>query len=265
MAPTTDLGDAVLQVEEVCHGTFVPLRPKMVSGRSVDQLSSEANAVTCLAHASHDQIAGLYAGRYGTAQARRRGAAHRPEAPRWQPDRQPGHRREGRGEAADVTPRRLRRRSETGRSNPNAHLRFGCRRRRTCRLAGAAQTPPATTPVRARAQQASRATDATAGGQFADLGSGARCSPGASLCWKTRLSGFSRSRSMANKDVDAVTIEVALDDHIAEIDADAQFDAVVRRDAGVPLRHRLLHRDRAAHRISTTLASSTSMPSPVVY
>ena len=51
-------------------------------------------------------------------------------------------------------------------------------------------------------------------------------------------------------DVDAVAIEVvALDDHVAEIDADAQFDAAVRRDAGVPLGHRLLHLDRAAHRI----------------
>ena len=51
-------------------------------------------------------------------------------------------------------------------------------------------------------------------------------------------------------DVDAVAIEVvALDDHIAEIDADAQFDAAVRSGAGVALRHRLLHLDRAAHRI----------------
>ena len=51
-------------------------------------------------------------------------------------------------------------------------------------------------------------------------------------------------------DVDAVAIKVvALDDHIAEIDADAQFDAVARRDIRVPLGHRLLHRDRAAHRI----------------
>ena len=51
-------------------------------------------------------------------------------------------------------------------------------------------------------------------------------------------------------DVDAVAIEVvALDDHIAEIDADAQLDAVVRRDARVPLGHRLLHLDGAAHRI----------------
>jgi hypothetical protein len=38
-------------------------------------------------------------------------------------------------------------------------------------------------------------------------------------------------------------------DHIAEIDADAQFDAAVRRDTGVALGYRLLHRDRAAHRI----------------
>jgi hypothetical protein len=48
----------------------------------------------------------------------------------------------------------------------------------------------------------------------------------------------------------AVAIEViAFDDHVAEIDADAQLDAALRRDAGVSLEHRLLHRDRAAHRI----------------
>jgi len=51
-------------------------------------------------------------------------------------------------------------------------------------------------------------------------------------------------------DVDTVAIEVvALDDHIAEINPDAQFDAAVRRDTRIPLGHRLLHRDRAAHRI----------------
>ena len=55
---------------------------------------------------------------------------------------------------------------------------------------------------------------------------------------------------MANERYDAVAIEVvALDDHIAEIDPDAQFDAALRRDTGVPLGHHLLHRDRAAHRI----------------
>ena len=52
------------------------------------------------------------------------------------------------------------------------------------------------------------------------------------------------------RDVDAVAIKVvALDDHIAEIDADAQFDAIVRSDTGVSLGHRLLHLDLAAHRI----------------
>src|SRR5271170_6958975 len=51
-------------------------------------------------------------------------------------------------------------------------------------------------------------------------------------------------------DVDAVAIEVvALDDHVAEIDPDAQFDAVVRAYTRVVLGHRLLHRDRAAHRV----------------
>ena len=52
------------------------------------------------------------------------------------------------------------------------------------------------------------------------------------------------------RDIDAVAIEiVALDDHIAEIDADAQFDPAIRGDICVPLGHRLLHLDRAAHRI----------------
>ena len=52
------------------------------------------------------------------------------------------------------------------------------------------------------------------------------------------------------RDVDAVAIEVvALDDHIAEIDADAHFDAAVPRDTRVPLGHRLLHFDGATHRI----------------
>jgi hypothetical protein len=51
-------------------------------------------------------------------------------------------------------------------------------------------------------------------------------------------------------DVDAVAIEVvALDDHVAEIDADAQLDTAVSPDAGVALGHRLLHCDRAADRI----------------
>jgi hypothetical protein len=52
------------------------------------------------------------------------------------------------------------------------------------------------------------------------------------------------------RDVDAVAIEiVAVNDHVAEIDADAQLNAVVRRDAAVPVGHRLLHLDRATHRI----------------
>ena len=45
---------------------------------------------------------------------------------------------------------------------------------------------------------------------------------------------------------------IAFDDHVAEVDADAQFDAAVRRDAGVPLEHCLLHRDRAAYRVDDT-------------
>jgi hypothetical protein len=51
-------------------------------------------------------------------------------------------------------------------------------------------------------------------------------------------------------DIDAVVIEVVVrDDHVNEIEADAQFDAAVRRNACVPLGDRLLHLDREAHRV----------------
>jgi hypothetical protein len=41
-----------------------------------------------------------------------------------------------------------------------------------------------------------------------------------------------------SSDVDAISKEiVALDDHVAEIDADAQFDATIGSDPGVPLGH----------------------------
>ena len=50
-------------------------------------------------------------------------------------------------------------------------------------------------------------------------------------------------------DVDAVAhqIAVALLDDVAEMNADAEFDAPVRRHAGVALDHAVLHFDRAAH------------------
>ena len=52
------------------------------------------------------------------------------------------------------------------------------------------------------------------------------------------------------RDVYAVAIKVvALDDHIAEIDADAQFDAALRPDPGVALGHRLLDLGGAGYRI----------------
>src|SRR5207247_4798418 len=51
-------------------------------------------------------------------------------------------------------------------------------------------------------------------------------------------------------DVDAVSKEIiAGEDHVAEIDPDPELDAAVGRIDGVALRHRLLHRDGAAHRV----------------
>jgi hypothetical protein len=57
----------------------------------------------------------------------------------------------------------------------------------------------------------------------------------------------------SRRDVDPIAEDVfSLDDHVAEIDAYAQFDATVRPDASVPVGHRPLHLDRAAHRINDT-------------
>jgi len=45
---------------------------------------------------------------------------------------------------------------------------------------------------------------------------------------------------------------VFLDDHVAEIDADAELDPPFHRDIGIALGHLPLHLDRAAHRIYDT-------------
>ncbi len=65
-------------------------------------------------------------------------------------------------------------------------------------------------------------------------------------------------------DIDAVAHQVAVGllDHVAEMDADAEFDAAVFGHAGVALDHAVLQLDGAAH-ASTTLRNSTSAPSPV--
>ena len=69
----------------------------------------------------------------------------------------------------------------------------------------------------------------------------------------------------ACRDVDAVAVEVAvLDDHVPEIDADAQFYAVVRCDPA--FRSGISCCTATAQRTaSTTLANSSSRPSPVVF
>ena len=51
-------------------------------------------------------------------------------------------------------------------------------------------------------------------------------------------------------DVDAVTKDVVLlDDYVAKVDADTEFDTPVSRTTGIDFGHRALHCDRAAHRI----------------
>ncbi len=54
----------------------------------------------------------------------------------------------------------------------------------------------------------------------------------------------------ARRDVDPVAIDVlGLGDHVAEIDADAEDDALLLGDIGVAAVHAALHRDGAQHRL----------------
>ena len=52
-------------------------------------------------------------------------------------------------------------------------------------------------------------------------------------------------------DIDAIAhqVAVALLDDVAQMNADAEFDAALGRQAGIALDHAALHLDRAAHRI----------------
>ena len=52
-------------------------------------------------------------------------------------------------------------------------------------------------------------------------------------------------------DIDAVAHEIAVGllDDVAQVNADAEFDAPLRRQAGVALDEAVLHFDRAAHRV----------------
>ena len=54
-------------------------------------------------------------------------------------------------------------------------------------------------------------------------------------------------QSRGNVDAVAHQVAVALLDHIAQMDADAELDAALRRDAGVALHHAVLNLDGAAH------------------
>ena len=63
-----------------------------------------------------------------------------------------------------------------------------------------------------------------------------------------------RDALKARGDIDAVThqVAVALLDHVAEMDADAKFDALVGRDPSVALDHRPLDFNGAVHRVDDT-------------
>jgi hypothetical protein len=69
----------------------------------------------------------------------------------------------------------------------------------------------------------------------------------------------------ASRDIDAVAEDVAvLDDDVADIDADAPFDAPICRYSGIPLLTPACT-SIAQRKASTTLENSTRSPSPVVF
>jgi hypothetical protein len=78
-----------------------------------------------------------------------------------------------------------------------------------------------------------------------------------SLDLPIRLLGETDTTRLANAfqprgDVDAIThkVAVALLDDVAQMNAEAKFDALFRRDARVALDHGVLHFGGAAHRVN---------------
>ena len=58
------------------------------------------------------------------------------------------------------------------------------------------------------------------------------------------------ARPSSRRDVDAVAEDVAvLDDDVADVDADTELDAMVRRQRGIAFGHRRLHLGRATQRV----------------
>ena len=71
-----------------------------------------------------------------------------------------------------------------------------------------------------------------------------------SVLGKTDTAGSAiPSKSRGNVDAVAHQVAVALLDHIAEMDADAELDAALGRKSGVALDHPVLHLDGAANGI----------------
>ena len=68
----------------------------------------------------------------------------------------------------------------------------------------------------------------------------------------------------SRRDIDAVAhqIAVALLDHVAEMNADPELDAAIRRQAGVALDHAVLDLDGAAHGVDDATELNDA-PSPV--
>jgi hypothetical protein len=74
--------------------------------------------------------------------------------------------------------------------------------------------------------------------------------PAASSCTRAETQIPPGQRLQPGGDVDPVTEDVAIfNDDVALVDADAEFEAPVRRGRGVAFRHRALHLGGAAQRI----------------
>ena len=242
--------DLVLHVEEIGDGLVEALGPEVRAGLGVDQLHVDAHAVSAALHAAFEHIAhvelaadllqvdGLALVGEGGVAADDEGAGNAREVGR-----------QALGHAVDeIFLLRIAADIGEGQHDEREARRLALFRRAQARRGrGAIEARP----TRAHRRGSARAMFLSV---LSPRSTNVSFEPVAHLLIGRPRRGNPARLADAFKpcgDIDPVAhqVAVALLDDVAEMDADAELDALLGRQAGVALDHAALHLDRAAHRV----------------